>query len=97
MYFLLNVSHYVKSFGHFVKFWPFYYPHSPNMVMSRDPEANFLFCTNSTSNIRNGHKSSGGKAFYFGSYQPESSRGVKNTPSPSVPLGLNNHCTMCLA
>ena len=84
MYFLFNLSYYVKSFGHFCQnFGIFYNAHSPNMVMSRDQEANFknfLFCPNSTFNIKKSHKISGGKALYFGSYQ-------RKTPSP-VPLGL---------
>ena len=34
MYFLLNVSHYVKSCGHFCKILAFFHDaHSPNMVM----------------------------------------------------------------
>ena len=36
MYFLLNLSHYVKSCGHF-----FYDAGSPNMVMSHDPRSEF--------------------------------------------------------
>ena len=35
----------------------------------------FLFCPNSTFNIRKSHKISSGKALYFISYQPKSSRG----------------------
>ena len=52
---------------------------------------NFLFCPNSTFNIRKSHKISCGKAHYFRSYQPKTSRGGggENTP-PSVPLGLTN-------
>ena len=52
-------------------------------------EANFekfLFCPSSTFNIRKSHKISGGKALYFRSYQPKTSRGGGDTPS--VPLGL---------
>ena len=38
MYFLLNLSHYVKSCGHFCQILTFCYDaHSPNMVTSRDP------------------------------------------------------------
>ena len=36
--FLLNLSHYVKSYGHLCQF---YQNHSPNMVMSRDPGFKF--------------------------------------------------------
>ena len=42
MYFLLNLSYYVKSFGHFCQnFGIFYNAHSPNMVMSRGPRSKF--------------------------------------------------------
>ena len=43
MYFLLDLSHYVKSCGHFVKFWHFYDAHSPSMVISRDLRSKFRF------------------------------------------------------
>ena len=36
---------------------------------------NFLFCPNSTFNIGKSHKISSGKALYFISYQPKTSRG----------------------
>ena len=52
MYFLL--SHCVKSYGNFVKFWLFYDACSPNMIMSRDPRSKFLrflFCPDSTFNV----------------------------------------------
>ena len=55
----------------------FYHACSPNIVISRDQEANFpffLFCLNSTFNIRKSHQISGGKALYFRSYQPKTSR-----------------------
>ena len=35
----------------------------------------FLFCPNSTFNIRKSHKISSGKAVYFRSYQPKTSQG----------------------
>ena len=42
MYFLLNLSYYVKIFGHFCQnFGIFYNAHSPNMVMSRGPRSKF--------------------------------------------------------
>ena len=42
MYFLLNLSHYVKSHGHFLSnFGLFYDARSPNMVMSRDSRSKF--------------------------------------------------------
>ena len=76
--------------GIFVKFWPFYDARSPNIVMSHDPRSkfrNFLFCPNSTFNIRKSPKMSSGKALYFRSYQAKTSWGVENIPPP-VPLGL---------
>ena len=42
MYFLLNLSHYVKSYGHFCQILAFFYDaRSPNIVMSRDPRSKF--------------------------------------------------------
>ena len=42
MYFLLNLSHYVKSYGHFCQILAFFKDaRSPNMVMSRDPRSKF--------------------------------------------------------
>ena len=42
MYFLLNLSHYVKSCGDFCQnFGIFYDARSPNMVISLDPRSNF--------------------------------------------------------
>ena len=70
----------------------FYDACSPNLVMSRDPRCkfrNFLFCPNYTFNIRKSHKISNGKALHFRSYQPETSRGMENTPPP-VPLELKS-------
>ena len=50
----------------------------------------FLFCANSTFNIRKSHKICSGKALYFRSYQQKTSLGgVKQPPPlPKVPLGL---------
>ena len=96
MCFLLNLSHCVKSYGHFLSnFGSFYNARSPNMVMSRDPRCKFLifflFCPNFTFNIRKGHKISSQKAFYLRSYQQNTSRGWKHPPpSPPVPLGLRD-------
>ena len=90
MYFLLNLSHYVESCGHFPQILAFFYDAcSLNMVISRDPRSKFrkfLFCPNSKFNIRKSHKISSGKALYFRSYQPKTSRrvGVENTPRPSA-------------
>ena len=42
MYFLLNLSHYVKSYGHLCQiFGIFYDARSPNMAMSREPRSKF--------------------------------------------------------
>ena len=66
MYSLLNLSHYVKSCGHFCQILAFFYDvRSPNVVISRDPRSKFrnffLFCLNSTFNIRKSYKISSGK------------------------------------
>ena len=73
--------------GIFVKFWLFYDARSPNMVMSHDPKSkfeNFSICPNSTFNIWKSHKISSGKAPYFRSYQPKTSRGGGKHPPPSA-------------
>ena len=89
MHFLLDLSHYVKSYGHFCQIWPFYDERSPNMVMSSDPRANFenfLFCPNSILNIRKSHKISSGKALSTSEVISQTphwgeGEGVGNTPS----------------
>ena len=63
----------------------FYDARSPNMAMSRDPRSKFrknLFFPNSAFNIRKSYKVSKGKALYFRSYQPKTSRrgGGKHPP-----------------
>ena len=42
----------------------------------------FSFCPSSTFNIRKSHKISSGKALYFRSYQPKTSRGLETPPMP---------------
>ena len=67
-YFLLNLSHYVKRYGHF------YDAHSPNMVMSPDPRSNFekfLHFPNSAFNIRKSYKIYRRKTLLFRNYQPK--------------------------
>ena len=63
----------------FVKFWHFFtMPTHQIWSYHVTQEANFekfLFCPNSTFNNRRTHKISSGKALYFGSYQPKTSRG----------------------
>ena len=79
-----------KVLGIFVKFWHiFTMPAHQIWSYHVTQEANFdffLFCSNSTFNIRKSHKISSGKALYFRSYQPKTSRDGKH-PSP-VLLGL---------
>ena len=82
---LLNLSHCVKSYGHFfgqilVLFtMPDHQICSCHMAQDANFE-NFLFCTDFTFNIRKSHKFLG-KALYFRSYQqkPHGGRGVENT------------------
>ena len=86
MYVLLNVSHYVKSYGHFCEIsafltmpahqiWSCHVTHEANFE-------DFLFCPNFTFSIGKSYKISGGKALYFRSDQPETLWGVKDTPPP---------------
>ena len=60
MYFLLNLSHYVKRFGHFGQILAFFtMPAHQTWSCHVTQEANFenfLFCPNSTFNIRKIHK-----------------------------------------
>ena len=73
MYLLLNLSHYVKSYGHLCQFLAFFM--MPNMAMSRDPRSKFrkkkIFFSNSAFNIRKSYKIFNGKALYFKSYRPK--------------------------
>ena len=78
MYFSLNLSHCVKSYGHFCQRLAFLRCPITKYGMSRDPRSkfrNFLLCPNSTFNIRESHKISSRKALYFRSYHPKTSRG----------------------
>ena len=91
MCFLLNWNHCVKSYGYFCQIlallvipahqiWSFH--------VTQDAKfKNYLFCPDSTFNIRKSHKLSSGKALYFRCYQQETSSGG----TPPVPLGLNVH------
>ena len=66
MYFLLNLSHYVKSYGHFCQILGIFTMLAHQIWSCHvTQEANseiFLFCPNSTFNIRKSHKISSGKA-----------------------------------
>ena len=81
-----------KVVGIFVKFWHFFtMPAHQIWSYHVTQEANFetfLFCPNSTFDIRKSHKISSGKALYFRSYQPKTSRGGGvETPLPPSLLG----------
>ena len=80
MYFLLNLSHCVESRGHFRQIMAFstmpaHQIWSGHVTQDANFE-NFLFCLNSTFNIAKIHKLSSGKALYFRSHQPKTSRGT---------------------
>ena len=88
MYFLFNLSHYVKSCGHFCQILSAHQIWSYHVTEEANFE-NVLFCPNSTFNIRKNHKISSGKALYFRSYQPKNLKGNgKHSPPPPVHLGL---------
>ena len=87
--FLLNLSHYVKSYGHFCQILAFFTIPTHQIwscpVTQASKQANFEnfpFDPNFTFNIRKNHKISSGKALYFRSYQP------KTTPSDQCPVSL---------
>ena len=79
MYFLLNMSHYVKSYGHLCQFLAFFtMPALKIWPCHVTQEANFekiLFFPNSPFYIRKSYKISSRKALYFRSYQPKTSWG----------------------
>ena len=60
MYFFIEFEPLCQKLSDFLSnFGLFYYAHSPNMVMPRDPSwkfENFKCCPNSTFNIRKSHK-----------------------------------------
>ena len=86
MHFLLNLSHYVKSYGHFCQILAFFTMPAHQIwschVTQEAKIENFLFCPNSKFNIGKSHNISSGKALYLRSYQPKTSPGggVENTP-----------------
>ena len=79
MYFLLNLSHYVKSYGHLCQILAFFTMSAPQIWPCHvTQEVNFekiSFFPNSAFNIRKSYKISSRKVLYFRSYQPKSSRG----------------------
>ena len=92
MHFLLNLTHCVKSYGHFCQILAFF-TMLANQIWSCHvtQDANFeivLFCPNFTFNIRKSHKISSGNPSTSKVISQKSHRGVENTPPP-VPLGLN--------
>ena len=106
MYFLLNLSHYVKSYGHLCQFLAFFtMPALQIWPCHVIQEANFeknLFFPISAFNIRKSYKIFNGKALYFRRYQPKTSQGgVENTPPPRAfrvkpGIRFNFHCLFYL-
>ena len=67
MYFSLNLSHYVKSCGHFCQILAFFFTMPVHQIWSchvtkEENFENFLFCPNLAFNIRKSHKLSSRKA-----------------------------------
>ena len=92
MYFLLNLSNYVKRYRHLCHILAFFGCPLSTMAMSRDPRSKFrkkFFFLNSAFNIRKIYKISGRKALYFRSYQPKTSQRVENTPPSAFRVNLN--------
>ena len=79
MYFLLNLSHYVKSYGHLCQILAFFTMPAlqiwPCLVTQESNLEKILFFTNFAFNIGKSCKISGRKALYFRSYQPKTPRG----------------------
>ena len=84
MYFLLNLSHYARSYGHLCQILAFFtMPALQIWPCHVIQEANFekiLFFPNSAFNIGKSCKISSRKALYFRSYQPKTSRGGGKHP-----------------
>ena len=82
MYLLLNLSYYVKSYGHLCQILAFFtMPSLQIWPCQVTQEANFqkkLFFPNSAFNFGESCKISSRKALYFRRYQPKTSRGVDN-------------------
>ena len=88
MYFLLNLSHYVKRYGHLCQILAFFMmPGLQIWPCNVIQEANFekiLLFPNSAFNIGKSCKISGRKALYFRNYQPKTSQGGGKHPPPSA-------------
>ena len=88
MYFLLNLSHYVKSYGHLCQILAFFMmPALQIWPCHVTQEANFekkLLFLNSAFNIRKRYTISSRKPLYFRSYQPKTSQGSGKHPPPPV-------------
>ena len=85
---LLNLSHYVKSYGHLSQILAFFTMLGLQIWPCHvTQEANFekiLRFPNSAFNIGKSCKISSRKALYFRRYQPKTSRGMENTSPPSA-------------
>ena len=82
MYFLLNLSHFVKSYEHLCEIlvnftMPTHQIWSCHVTQVATFK-NVQYWLNSTFNFRESHKISSGAVLYFRSYEPKSSQGVEN-------------------
>ena len=81
MYVLLNLSHYVKRYGHFCQILALFAMPTDQLwschVTQEAHFQTFLVFANSAFNIRKSYKISSGKGFYFRGYQPKTSRGAR--------------------
>ena len=88
MYFLLNLSHFVKSYGHLCQILAsFTMPGLQIWPCHVAQEANFekiLLFPNSAFNIEKSCKISSRETVYFRSYQPKTSQGGGKHPPPSA-------------
>ena len=93
IYFLLNLSHYVKSYGHFCQILAFFTMPAHQIwschVTHKANFEHFLFFPNSTFNIEKSHKIPSEKALYFRRYQPRTSPGSGNTSLRSKAFRVN--------
>ena len=98
MYFVLNLSHYVKSYGHLCQFLAcFIMPALQIWPCHVTQKANFekiLLFPKSAFNSRKSYKISSRKARYFRSYQPETSRGVERSPECKGNHSLTSRCRL---